>query len=210
MEPGFPCCLSTLLFRFCQSFANRMVLDRDNVGTANLSRLNQVDQICLRQIWITHLNFSEAFNSRWTGSYNKCIVFQVQGLLCFCSMVYLLMAATGSQTWITIALALCWQTLAMMYGWETAEGTPGPGSIYTSQWSRTNSGFSGILIFVEKLDVLFASRLLFLSLPIIWAQSRCECMWYGYMYCLICRGSKREFYISMVSWDSFHRWSVEQ
>jgi len=65
--------------------------------------------------------------------YDKCFVFQVQGLLCFCSMVCLLMAATGSRTWITTALALCWQMLDMMYGWETAEGTPGPGNMYTSQ-----------------------------------------------------------------------------
>lgn len=104
-------------------------------------------------------------------------------------MVYLQMPATGSQTWITTALASCWQMLVMMYGWETAEETLGPGNTYTSQWSRKNSGFSGIL-------VLLSSHIV-----------NCRICFCGYMCCHTCRDSKGEFW----GWYSVLklRWLVE-
>lgn len=86
------------------------------------------------------------------------------------------MPATGSQTWITTALASCWQMLVMMYGWETAEETLGPGNTYTSQWSRKNSGFSGIL-------VLLSSHIV-----------NCRICFCGYMCCHTCKDSKGEFW----------------
>lgn len=142
--------------------------------------------------------------------YDKCFVFQVQGQLCFCSMVCLLMAPTGSQTWITTALALCWQMQAMMYGWETAEGIPGPGNIYTSQWSKKSSGFLGILIFADKLSVLFVNK--FLSFPVTLFQLRCGCTRGFLSVCALTHVEqiKGSFMISVVSWDGSHRWSVGQ